>query len=117
MDIYYKTKYVWVSKIWFAWAILSEEELSWAIYKIYNIVNVYKQQNLFYFLIFFYQNTEEKREQHNHQTRELFVLALKPVYHFDSMEVVAILSEFSHLSGIFDDILLFFYFILEKSSS
>lgn len=27
---------------WVAWAMLSEEELSWAIAKIYNTVNVYE---------------------------------------------------------------------------
>jgi len=27
---------------WLTWAALSEKELSWTVYKIYNIVNVYK---------------------------------------------------------------------------
>jgi len=32
---------------WLAWAELSEEKLSWTAYKIYNIANVYKEQNVF----------------------------------------------------------------------
>lgn len=39
---FHKLHSVGCPTFWFAWAALSEKELSWVTYNIYNIVNAYK---------------------------------------------------------------------------
>jgi len=59
---------------WLAWAALSEEELSGDMYKIHNIVNVYKQQK---------------------QTSGIFDLATFVKHRSASIAVAAVLNELS----------------------
>lgn len=83
---------------WFAWASLGEEELSWAAYKVYDIVNVYKKKSLFNFLFLkIFLLKHNKREKQNHKTRGIFDLVFVRLMHQSGLgQMVAILSEFSH---------------------
>ena len=79
-------------------AALSEEGLSWAVYKIYNTVNIYKYKNFIYLL------KHAKREQ---QTGGIFDLVFVKLMHQAAlMAAAATLSEFSRHSS---EILMTFY--------
>ena len=86
---------------WLAWAALSEEGLSWAVYKIYNTVNIYKYKNFIYLL------KHAKREQQNDKTSGIFDLVFVKLMHQAAlMAAAATLSEFSRHSS---EILMTFY--------
>jgi len=48
--------------------------LSWAAYKIYDIVNVYKQKLLFYLILKIFLLKHKNREKQNHNTSGIFDL-------------------------------------------
>ena len=100
---------------WLAWTALSEEVLSWATYKMYNISKVSKSQNF----LFNYIKKNIKKRATKHKTRGICGLVFVKLTHQSfSMVVAAILIELSKCSSeIFDLILLFLCFILENSCS
>lgn len=52
----------WIPNL--VWAVLSEKNLFWAVYKIYKTVNVYKSQNIF-LDIFVKNNKKESNKTQN----------------------------------------------------
>lgn len=80
----------------------------------YDLVNICKWQN-FYYKIF---KINLKMQQKSKTSDILGLVFAKLMHQYASVDVVAILSEFSrHSSDISDEILLFLYFILENSCS
>lgn len=61
----------WVSNwTWPAWATMSKQELSWVVYKIYNTVNVYKDQKFgFFFFLNVFLNSNVKKKQKTEQQK------------------------------------------------